>query len=212
VPFAPSARWGLPRWSDDGDAVTREQFDDGFARLDTILYPAYTTVQRDALVAADRPPGTIIFNTTTGLVEVRNAAGTGWVEVNPAWGSQLIAASESTTSTAYTDLATVGPTVTITVPASGRVLVIVTAELYQAFASKKSWMDFEESGANVRAASDATALVSDASPGEAYMLGASRVTPLTGLNPGVTTFRAKYRTEASASLSAAYRSLVVVPG
>jgi hypothetical protein len=100
-----------------------------------------------------------------------------------------LAAQESTTSITYTDLATVGPAVTLDVPASGRVLVSVTAGIQTSQGGALGYMSFAMSGANTSAGNDATAL---------NLLGnnfqkASATFVLSGLTPGTTTFTAKYR-------------------
>jgi hypothetical protein len=102
-----------------------------------------------------------------------------------------VATAETTTSTTYTDLATPGPAVTVTVPASGKVLVSVTSGMKNSNASNPTFMSFAVSGATTQAATDTRAL---------SLLGnnfqqASASFVLTGLTPGSTTFTAKYRTD-----------------
>jgi hypothetical protein len=104
----------------------------------------------------------------------------------------VVPATESTVSTTYTTLATPGPAVTVTVPASGRVLVSVTAGIKGSQGGGLGYMSFVMSGANTSSGSDTTAL---------NLLGndfqkASASFVLTGLNPGGTTFTAVYRTNA----------------
>lgn len=105
-------------------------------------------------------------------------------------GSQAdyIATSQTTTSTSYTDLATVGPTVTVTIGASGMALVLWST---RRFNSGVNWtsMSFDVSGANTIAATDSDTLSS--STGIDIVDGTQVL--LTGLSPGSTTFKAKYR-------------------
>jgi hypothetical protein len=101
-----------------------------------------------------------------------------------------VVTTETTTSTTYTDLATVGPAVTLVVPASGRVIVTVTGGMLNSTGSNPGYMAFAMSGANTSTGNDSTAL---------NLLGngfqkASASFVLSGLTPGSTTFTAKYRT------------------
>jgi hypothetical protein len=106
-------------------------------------------------------------------------------------GSSVVATSETTTATSYTDLATAGPSVTVTVGANGILLIIWGAEMANNTANAFAEMSFTLSGANTLAADDTRALRFQAYAGGA--IGEySRVRILTGLNPGSTTVTAKY--------------------
>src|SRR5690606_30203770 len=61
--------------------------------------------------------------------------------------------SQSTTGTSFTDLSTTGPEVTVTVPASGMVEVILYTALRNATANSSAYMSFAMSGENTVAAS-----------------------------------------------------------
>lgn len=98
-----------------------------------------------------------------------------------------VAASESLTTTTYTDLATFGPSVTTTIGPSGTALVTVSANILTPSNSTGASMAAEVSGASSVAASDGRSLMTDGS------MNASRTALLTGLTPGVNTFTAKYR-------------------
>jgi hypothetical protein len=120
-----------------------------------------------------------------------------------------VATVEATTSPAYTDLATVGPTVTIPVPMSGRLLVSVTAAELGNAGSTARFMSFAGTGANTITAVDANALVQ---AGGAQQR-ASANTVLTGLIPGSTTLTAKYKVTGggAASCTFADRSIYAIP-
>lgn len=108
--------------------------------------------------------------------------------------TSTVAALESTSSATYTDLTTPGPSVTIRVKASGRVLVYVSCQT--AVENKQVAMSFDMAGANVAAASDDTSFLfghTVSSAGENSVIFATRLAELHGLNPGLTTFTAKYR-------------------
>lgn len=99
-----------------------------------------------------------------------------------------VATQQTTTSTTFTDLTTVGPAVTFTVPSSGKVEVTVSGQLFNS-AGNFTLMGFALSGGNTLAASDSKALL---------VFGVNAVQAgipilLTGLTPGSTTFTAKYR-------------------
>lgn len=103
-----------------------------------------------------------------------------------------VAASQTTASNVYGDLATVGPSVTVVVGGSGIVKITLTGGLWCDNAGNTAIMGFVASGANAIGAADATALQTPA-----YVAGdpqqCSAVYLLTGLTPGSTTFKAQYR-------------------
>lgn len=92
-------------------------------------------------------------------------------------GQTLLAADETRNNTTYGDLATVGPTVATTIPASGRLLVCVSADIISpnAAGGAGSYMSFAISGATTLAASDANALMSwtYATPGHSHGFSSS---------------------------------------
>ena len=127
----------------------------------------------------------------------------------------LITTSESTSSTTYTDLTTVGPSVTITVPSSGNVRVSLYALVgLPGGASGGGRMSVALSGANTLAASDANSMWNWANGGGGQ--GSSQpnsqyVMLFTGLTPGSTTFTAKYMTPTGNTTSFSSRRLAVYP-
>ncbi|WP_433793933.1 hypothetical protein [Actinoplanes sp. CA-252034] len=122
--------------------------------------------------------------------------------------SATVAAAETTSSSSFIDLPTMGPSVELSVGPSGRVLVTLSCLMeYQALEgfglnSAGAMMGFAGSGANTVSVSVArvvrsrieysVANVSDFAL--AGRMDASRVVLLTGLTPGLTTFTAKYAT------------------
>jgi hypothetical protein len=117
-------------------------------------------------------------------------------------------ASESTSSVAFTDLATVGPTVTVDVPDSGNVLVLLTASLAYSGPNGIA-MGYDVSGANTIAASVNQALLNQVASG-ATNLRATHAVLLQDLFPGSTTFTAKY-VALGGTAQFASRSLAIVP-
>jgi hypothetical protein len=103
--------------------------------------------------------------------------------------SAEIQTSESTTSTSNADLATVGPTVTVTTGPNA--VVFWGCQLENATATQQSLMDFAVSGASTRAASDTTALRYQ-SPNASNHIRAAMCDLITGLTGGSNTFKAKY--------------------
>ncbi|MHB8490602.1 MAG: hypothetical protein ACYDA6_00085 [Solirubrobacteraceae bacterium] len=103
--------------------------------------------------------------------------------------SANIAGAQTTASTAYADLGTVGPTVTLTTGAHA--LVTVTVESYSSAANNENFMGFAVSGATVIAATDVTAwkMTYYTATAPASM----SATYLVGLTAGSNTFTAKYR-------------------
>lgn len=129
--------------------------------------------------------------------------------------SEAVTDTESTGSSSFTDLATYGPEVTLTVGASGRVLVTLSANMeYEAVRgfglnSAGAMMGFRLSGANTLSAFLSRALRGYVEYSSSQVptfdtdilarLDASRVVLLEGLNPGNTTFTAQYALFGAAS-------------
>jgi len=115
-------------------------------------------------------------------------------------------------STSYTDLATTGPSAAVAVPASGTVLVVVTALLEDDTASDTAWMSFVSTGGtgNV-SASDARALAREHGSGAGTGgIQASAMFEVGGLSGGAHTFTAKYRVDGGTG-TFVNRSIVVIP-
>lgn len=105
-----------------------------------------------------------------------------------------VATGESTSSTLnYVDLTTTTDQVTVTVGPSGAVLVSITAQMTNSGSAGFAIMSFAVSGANTIAASDANS-IQYKNPfvgGTGPRFGATKV--LTGLTPGSTTFKLKFK-------------------
>lgn len=128
-------------------------------------------------------------------------AGTAGVQAN------TVATSETTTSLVYTDLATPGPSVTVTIPAgTTRALVIVTAEEKTSNGSNSAFISFAVSGASTVGATDARAFEVQVN----NFIRASATSVITGLTPGINTFTAKYRVS-GATGTFAVRDITVIP-
>jgi hypothetical protein len=123
-----------------------------------------------------------------------------------------VATSESLSSngsSAYGALATPGPSATVTVPASGRVLVGVTSAMTGNAAATSCLMSYAITGANTAAALDANAVILAGSA----VQRASATSVLSGLTAGSTTFTAQYRTQGTGNLNCTYanRAMMVIP-
>lgn len=120
-------------------------------------------------------------------------------------GQNFIATLETTTSEAYTDLATVGPTVSILT--GTQALVMFDAEHSQTGSGGTAAMSVAVSGATTIAASDNYAFNNSSSVQFGWAYGML----ITGLTPGTNIFTAKYRTVGAGTVRFANRRLIVVP-
>lgn len=114
-------------------------------------------------------------------------------------GAAFTATFERRSSTAYGDLATAGPAVTVSVSPAGRLLVQTAAWMdgdnIAPVEDYGGGMTFVLSGVNTRSASDddrAMVFLSSAHSARGTV-AASKIVMLTGLNPGSTTVTCKYR-------------------
>jgi len=121
----------------------------------------------------------------------------------PAIDSNTIATPQTTTSTSYADLATVGPSATVNVGKSGKVLVVVSAEFFNSGGSY-TVVGFVVSGANTIA--ETQALDSQGT----NTVQAGNMILVTGLNPGSTTFKLRYKVSAGTS-TFLNRFITVIP-
>lgn len=104
----------------------------------------------------------------------------------------VVATSQTTTATSYTDLATVGPAVTVTIGSTGKALISMHSAIANATSALASYFGVAISGATVLAASDATA-IGFTSPSSGAGIRAGTIILVTGLSAGSTTFTSKYR-------------------
>jgi hypothetical protein len=116
-----------------------------------------------------------------------------------------VATSQGTTSTSYTDLATSGPTVTVTT--GTKALVFLTATTTGA--NNTCFMSFAVSGATTISAADARSL---AQIGPTPIRRSTSVVYLDNLVAGSNTFTSKYRSDdAGNTHTFANREIVVIP-
>ena len=110
-----------------------------------------------------------------------------------------VATGESTTSSTYTSLATTTDQVTVTVGASGILQVTINSQLTCSTVHQMAYVSFELSGANTLAADDARCfwLKNPVSGGSGFRYGMTKV--LTGLAPGATTVKMKYKASSGTS-------------
>ena len=117
--------------------------------------------------------------------------------------------SQTTTSTSYTDLGTVGPAVTITT--GTKALVILTAVIDNSSSGNRSNMGFAVSGASTIAATDKWSISLISTGSYVPQMTASGVFLVTGLTAGSNTFTAKYRSSnAAATARFDFRQIAVM--
>ena len=143
--------------------------------------------------------------TSAGRLIVTTASKT-VTERNP--DTDAIATSQATATTTYVDLATVGPTVTITT--GTRALVILGCSSSNSITGNAGRMAIDLSGATTLAASDTNSfMVSSGNASDAYQ--GSWVTLYDPINAGSNTFKAKYRAVTAGSASFSNRVVSIMP-
>lgn len=143
--------------------------------------------------------------TTAGALFV--ATGTNAI-AERAVGSAGVATTQTTSSTLWADLGTVGPSVTITTGTT--VIVALSALMWNNTAGSNAQMSVAVSGASSIAANTDNAVIAE-SPGANDLFQVGYVFPLTGLTAGSNTFTAKYQAGVSGTASFGRRKLVVFP-
>jgi hypothetical protein len=123
-----------------------------------------------------------------------------------------VATQESTTSSTYADLTTTTDSVTVTIGASGKAIVFLSAQMQNGTSTAYAWMGCAISGASTVAASGARAIMyqnvfTGGSPQAQY--GSPYL--VTGLTAGSTTFKLKYRAAGGGTASFNNRNIAVIP-
>lgn len=125
-----------------------------------------------------------------------------------------VTTAQTTTSTSYTDLATAGPAVTVTVGPAGKAIVFIAAACRPGNPGPASAnASFAVSGATTVAAADTSAITVGVTVGTPQIaVSPSGIFMVTGLNPGSNTFTMKYRSaDAADTAEFANRSILVLP-
>jgi len=179
----------------------------------TSAWQGLTSAQLASIVSDETGSGALVFGNSPTIVTPTIASFTNanHNHTNSAGGGQLtgstalvnssvtadklstgvstatVATSQTTASTTMTDLATVGPSVTVTIGANGLALVIMTCGISNS-ASNATRVGYAVSGNSTVAASDSTALVATGT----NTIAPSVVFLATGLTAGSNTFTLKY--------------------
>lgn len=166
----------------------------------TVLTGAHTQIWRDDLnetaAAKATAAGQIFVSTGTNAIAARTPQ------------AAAVATSETTGSTSFASLTTLGPAVTVTTGTTA--LVGITANVKQNTNTAFSIAGFAVSGATTIAAVDGTALQRQFATASGDNIRASSVIVQTGLNAGSNTFTMQYRVT-SGTGTFADRSIFVIP-
>lgn len=123
-----------------------------------------------------------------------------------AGGGAAVATQQDTTSTTYTDLTTVGPSVAVTLNEARTAIVLMKADMLDATTADDVWCSFAVSGATTLAASDARAVRHNGSGGVQSYAAFETV----ALNAGANTITMKYRVDGTGTGRFSNRNLAVI--
>jgi len=120
----------------------------------------------------------------------------------------VVATSQGTTSTTYTNLATAGPSASVIIGPSGNAIVTISALISNNTAGAGGYMSFTASGV---ASSDSLSISS--SSGSLANVGYQQGSTfwVTGLTPGINTFTAQYKRNLAGTATFANRHITVIP-
>lgn len=158
-------------------------------------------------------PARLAVGTNGQVLKANSATSTGleWGSISssaPASGGASVLTKQSTTSTSFTDLSTVGPSVTVTT--GTKALVMWSCVVDNNSADRGTYTSFAVSGATTLAATaDYQTDLTGSSANRPYITVARSVL-LTGLTAGSNTFTVKYATEASTTGNFSKRYIAVV--
>lgn len=108
-----------------------------------------------------------------------------------AGGGASVATQQDSTSTSYTDLATSGPAVVVTIAENRTAIVLMKTDMVNTTTADDLWVSFAVSGATTLAASDARAVRHNGSGGVQSYSAFETV----ALTAGTNTITMKYRTD-----------------
>lgn len=146
-------------------------------------------------------------NGTINVADSNQTTGQAWELKSAGAQTADVTTSETTTSTSFTDLATSGPAVTITVGISGMALIIVSASIFNSNAGNNTFMSYSIDGDTATTARGAVIGAISSTAGTQRM---TRANVETGLSPGSHTFTSKYLTAANTGTFAA-RRIIAIP-
>lgn len=145
---------------------------------------------------------------TTGQVLTVSGGVPAWAtpSASPTTAAATVATGQTTTSTSYTDLTTVGPAATITT--GTKALVFITSNIDNQSNNGQGHIGFAVSGASTVAAADAQALHYYSSGSIALQYGAAYY--VSGLTAGSNTFTLKYKSGNGSTQYFANRQITVM--
>lgn len=197
---------GIDTWAETAiSAFGRDLIDDAAASnarttlgLGSVENTALSTWAGSASITTLGTIGTGVWNGTDILVS----------KLNLGQDSATTAAEEGTTSTTFTDLGTVGPTITYVPSVNTTVLLLWTAKVNNSVVGGRSFMGVDISDATTVAVADATSAWMRVTSSSDYfsITGIQLVT----LTAGSNTIRVKYRVDANTG-TFANRTLIMIP-
>lgn len=128
------------------------------------------------------------------------------VNANPTTATATVATGQTTTSTSFTDLATSGPSVTMTT--GTKALVFIVSNIDNQAGNGQGYVGFAVSGASSISASDTTALHYYSGGVIALQYGATYL--VSGLTAGSNTFTLKYKSGNGSTQYFANRQITVM--
>ena len=192
----------------DGDTIMVTQYGAGQVAIvgDSVGLPTNTTISSPTGFATTREQYATIFGK---LLQPSKVLVLGGELEDRRPNGNAIDTSQTTTSTSYTNLTTVGPQVTVEIGPRGTAIVMLTAQAMTNSNGVECFMGFDVSGATTVSANDDQALTS-ATRNSGDTPKSSATFWVSGLNAGSNTFTARYRTT-SGTATFADRNIVVIP-
>jgi len=122
----------------------------------------------------------------------------------------LVITGEATAATTYGNLTTIGPVVTTVIGSTGKALVSLYSWMASSVVDQQANMGWETSGATTLAVDDNMKLIGT-SPTVGLTTQGAATFLQSGLNPGTTTFTAKYRASTGNTATFTNRRITVTP-
>ena len=183
-------------------------------QIDAQIPDSIIDAKGDLIVGtADNTPARLASSASNGqvlMVDTSTSTGLKWAAIpssSPANASAVVATSQQTSSSSYTDLTTAGPSVTVTT--GTKALVIVSCESIGPDGTGFPYMSYAVSGATTISAADDRAVTIRVPSVNNSTVHASTASRLSTLTAGSNTFTAKYRSS-SGTATWQYREIIVI--
>ena len=201
---------GIAEWANDRDIIAGFGLDGGGNLSSDVTIDLNASLGDLNDVDFTTPPmtGQCLGFDGTSWVPTTFSGGGGGGAVS-AIDSEKVDTAESSSSTTYTNLTTVGPTVTLITGTEAIITLTAIMSKDSGGSGNNAYISVAVSGATTIVAADVNGTTGSATAAPGFAIALARRFKITGLTPGSNTFTMQYRTNGGGSFTWEYRALTV---